>query len=227
MRDAFLSRLWVALADRAAATTDIGALADPSALKAKRALAATGTQDVTPQTVRDLDLLAKVKHEDLSGIMLRAFWREQLTSFRLHPLQGSCLLVNPPEGLNVETDSCATLSTQPHLSGKYGTQLTTFPLSPVHRLSLGTSGCFDEVLVFWDRGVDFKPLLDCITVGSTVALFRPLLEQHRFWLDWCELDYGFKLVTGTIAQRFSTTLVHSAVVSQVSLHIFGLSGVRA
>lgn len=226
MRDAFLSRLWVALADRAAATTDIGALADPSALKAKRALAATGIPDVAPKTVGDLDLLAKADHEDLSGIMLRAFWREQLSSFRLHPLNGSCLLVNPPEGLNVETDSCATLSRQQYLAGKYGTQLTALPMSPVHRMSLGTSGCFDEVLVFWDRGVDFKPLLDCLTVGSTVALFRPSLDHHRFWIDWCELDYGFKLVTGAVAQRFSTTLVHSAVVSQVSLHIFGLSGVR-
>ncbi len=50
-------------------------------------------------------------------------------------------------------------------------------------------GYFDEVVIFWDEGVDISNFVhEVMLPGTVVMLVRPRASKHSFWMTWAGLD---------------------------------------
>lgn len=213
MNPGFMYRVMVALADRARSTTAIGALADTFTENARKSVARSGFLDVDDAALK---LIAQLKTaKDVDALLLKAFWLEHVGGFSVHP-SSSRLLINPPAGLKI--DAIGTLADPCILGGTYGIKVDKNP-APLQQLA--TAAKFDEVMVFFDAGVEGIARL--VEPGSTLVTVSPKPDINSFWLSWAGFDPQFSAIKAELGLSFALRLLHTQPGLDVVTSIYGLT----
>ncbi len=227
----FAARCLVALADASRNHRDVSVLSDPVAMAVKAANVSLGISDVSPGTSLDIREAAGLPTDKAQGVLLRAFWRESIANgFRLHPPTGTRVMINPPAGLPLDSAS-ATLSCQDFLTGCYGNRLKNgHSVSPISRMSMeqgpgGLPGFLDEVVIFWDRGVDINPVLECVASSTVVVLVSPdkTADQNSVWMTWAEFDPSFSKIAVEFGKKFKTCHISTSKIAGAVIRLLGIS----
>lgn len=227
----FSARCLVALADECRNHRDISVLSNPVAMAVKSASVALGISDVSHLTALDIREAAGLSVDKAQGVLLRAFWREAIASgFRLHPPSGTRVMINPPVGLP-DGSASATLSSQEFLTGCYGNRLKNGQsVSPIARMSMeqgpgGLTGFLDEVVIFWDRGVDVNPVIECVASSTVVVLVSPdkSSDQNSAWMTWTGFDPGFSKIAVEFGKKFKTCHINTSKIAGAVIRLLGIS----
>jgi hypothetical protein len=226
--DFFLQRVNVNLANllQGYQKFDLLRLAKPELEFVQRAKLAL-SQDVSPECYKLL-LDAFDPRASLSQLgpkLLKAFWAhaasELANSLVTAPAQ---LLVNPPDHLTLKsTRNVVTVRFQPWLTGSYGQALARWP-DAVDLLNVKSTlhGFFDNVVIFWDLGVDSEKLGNFICPGSTLTLARPSYRAHA-WLKVCDLDLSCAELLRQLSAKFKLVTLSDAILPKgISLTTLGV-----
>jgi hypothetical protein len=212
--DYFLQRVGLGIADLARGSGKLKTvnLRESELELVQRASMALEGEDISDDTLKLLkDAFAT---GPLGPKLLQAFWSQHQTT--LSQTQSTRLLVNPPVKLDPGASSTMTVSTQPWLNGRYGMCLGKLP-SAVEQMGVISEnhGFFDDVVVFWDYGVDFEQLCRYLIPGSVLTLVRPNKELHGKWAAVAGLDLSFTRMLETIESHFGLKMVVSSSESHV------------
>lgn len=228
----FEARTLVAIAESSKKFSALEVVSNSLALSTKSTLVSIGLSDVSKET--SLDIVEASKSDTIDavcGLMLRAFWRESISAgFKLHNPSGSRLMINPPEGLHdVFASGTLTGTGQNFLIGKYGDRLKNGQrVSSLTRLNIRqdekTVGCFDEIVIFWDYGIDIVPILDCVSSGTVVILACPDLgvKSNSVWVTWAKFDAGFEKIASEFNKRFKTQRLNTTFLAGAAIRALGI-----
>lgn len=223
MTDYFLRRVETKIVDEARGIYGLKALnATEFHARAAMAVERIGIKDIDPEV---MDQINRAFDERSGEQMLRAFW----SHFRYKLCaSGSCLLVNPPEGLSISgvpASSLITVYTQLWLRGSYGLRINHFPTA-IEMINVKSShhGFFDEVVVFWTRGMDLpelNALTERVLPGSVLKLVVPNVK-HRAWIATFNLDLPPNNAVDAVKTRYAVRLIETQDDGNVSATVLGI-----
>jgi len=175
-------------------------------------MALNGQKDIGVSTKEMLDEAVSSLN---GGSVLRAFWSHYANDVELYDAE-SRLLVNPPVGIQPNSQWVATLNTQPYLTGSYGQK-------HVNVLSLDGPTQIEDIVVFYGQlVVPDVGLLRLIAPGSTITMAMPS-EIHHFWMSWIQLDFGLEPLLEAVTKQWSLKVVHKQTSSKsVTVEVLGV-----
>lgn len=214
-RDLFFDRVRVAMAD--SIRHGVAVLSDPHVNLT--AMATEGWEDVQPST--QLSIRASIRDRNQ---MLRAFWDRYATAYPTAHEGCARLLVNPPDGLQyIGAETWTMRSPGSPLTGRYGTEISVTPTGlQMAGIRGEVRGFFDEVVIFWDGGLNVAALVERMVTGTVVTCARPKLNRHGFWLAWTGIDLTFSAIFEEMDRHYKVASIGVEGTADVELSAFGL-----
>jgi len=227
VKDLFLERVAVSIADAAREYSGLSVFSDPD--MARRCQVAMGNrQDISDDALSDLNLAFAPRTPQIArqGRLLSCFWKTY--PFALSNAL-SRLLVNPPSDINPGEGFSMTLKTQSWVEGIHGACIFNRELTPIEVVSIpgAFSSFFDDVTVFWDYGfgedwfLGTSVVVDRIMPGSTVTLVRPS-AHHNTWIGWSGIDLSFKRLLASINSKYKLRELSVNTVGNIEVAILGV-----
>lgn len=222
MSSLFTDRVRIAIAD--ACPVGLSRAYDERAARSSMAL--QGHVDIPLSARGDIAIAVATKCEDqfVQGRLLRAFWTTYGGDHHGLPVAAR-LWVNAPASVAVAEEYSYTHMTQGWLTGIVGTVLAAEDLhSPlvVSTINGETPGYFDDVTLFWDRGLDPGLLAPLLAPQSTVTLVRPRPDKHSFWMGWADLDLNFNALFAALEIIFKVVPLSTVEQEETLISVFGL-----